>query len=634
MDISIVVPTYHRPQLLSKCLSSIIDQAYPKEKFEVIVVDDGSNKETKVIVEEFKNTTGTNLRYVAQDRKGPAAARNLGAKLASSPIIGFVDDDCILDNNWISRMVSEHRNSPSYVAVGGLTITEAQSTHVLISQFLSTCSITTSIDGKEEVIFFPTCNVSFKRDVFSRHKFNEKFPLPGGEDLEFFWRLFKDGYRFKWCKDIIVIHYRDKALRSFMRQAYIYGRGNFLVQYLHRDHPLLKELKTDRQFWIATFINTLKIPCFSYLMGRRFLRRNKSEEIDCKFKSYFYFCLHKVFYIIGNVVEFKRIKNIKQEKKVEFQIPNLLILDITHRCNLQCWMCDIWKDKERDIDKTYIEKIIMQAKKLGIKEIALSGGEPLLREDIFEIFEYAHNIGIKNLGVLTNGILVKKYFDKLRPYIEDNTITPVISFDSLKSEVHNYIRNSPFAWEKTLEALKKLSYLKSTNPLVNFEVITIILNGNLEELLDIAHFIHSLGTNSLQFQPLLPNNLKMAERKTSPFWITPDRLSLLDDKIDKLIYFKKKNPEFIKNSERNLLLVKKYYRGIINYKDVECNSAEKTILISNEGKFTTCFSAYGDIKKQSIEAVIQSKERERATEKVKKCRWPCLLPCFCDTSNM
>jgi MoaA/NifB/PqqE/SkfB family radical SAM enzyme len=185
-----------------------------------------------------------------------------------------------------------------------------------------------------------------------------------------------------------------------------------------------------------------------------------------------------------------------------------------------------------------------------------------------------------------------------------------------------------------LEALKKLSYLKSTNPLVNFEVITIILNGNLEELLDIAHFIHSLGTNSLQFQPLLPNNLKMAERKTSPFWITPDRLSLLDDKIDKLIYFKKKNPEFIKNSERNLLLVKKYYRGIINYKDVECNSAEKTILISNEGKFTTCFSAYGDIKKQSLEALIQSKERERATEKLKNCRWPCLLPCFCDTSNM
>jgi MoaA/NifB/PqqE/SkfB family radical SAM enzyme len=237
---------------------------------------------------------------------------------------------------------------------------------------------------------------------------------------------------------------------------------------------------------------------------------------------------------------------------------------------------------------------------------------------------------VKHLGILTNGILLEEFLEKLEPYLIDNTVSPVISLDSLKSDVHNYARNSGLAWDKSIKSLKALSLLKSKYQQINFNVITMITSQNLTELVDIASFIKSLGANSLQFQALLPNNLNMAERKKSVFWISEENLPVLDRSIDSLVLFKKENPGFIKNSGQNLLLIKKYFRGKLTSRDVQCLSAAKTILVSNQGKCSTCFSAYGDIRIMELEEILRSKDIITAREKVKNCFWPCLLPCFCD----
>lgn len=635
IDISVVVPTHNRRAELKNCLDSLFNQDYPQERIEIIVIDDSASEVTEKELYELKKSH-SNLRYFAQYHKGPASGRNLGARASLGEVIGFIDDDCVVSRDWIKLMIENHRKNPQLVAVGGLTLTSTQNTSVLVSQFLSTCSIEISLNGRREVVFFPTCNVSLKRWVFEKYKFNEKFPFPGGEDLEFFWRLFKDGYRFIWNKDIRVMHYRDDSTIGFIGQAYVYGRGNFLVQHLHKDQPLLKELKTGRfSFWSASIINIIKIPRFSYLLGKRLIREGNIKNLYKKLSVYSYFVIHKIFYILGNILEFIRIKreDMYVLQQPSYNLPRLFILDITHHCNLSCRICDIWKtgDIEKDIDIPYVKKMLSQAKDFNIPEIALSGGEPLHREDIFEILEYSRRVKIKNLGVLTNGMLVAEYIEKLKPYLIDNTISLVSSLDSLKPETHNYLRNSDLAWQKAIESLKLLSLLKKEYPQINFNVITIILNQNLEELLDIAIFIKDLDANSLQFQTLLSNNLNMAERKKSLFWVSEERLSLLDEAIDKLIGFKKENPQFIKNSIENLSLMKKYYRGTITSNDVKCLSAYETILISNQGECTTCFSSYGDIKRQNLETILESREKIKAQEKVKNCPWPCLLPCFCDS---
>lgn len=308
MEISIIVPTYKRPKDLKECLESFCLQNYPVDKFEVVIVDDSPDKSGFDIYTQLKDGC-LNLKYFNQMHKGPAAARNLGVKKSQADIVAFVDDDCVADKNWLTRILQTHKLNPDILAVGGLTLLPNNKVTILVSQFLSSCSIETFVNSKKEVIFFPTCNVSFKKSIFNKYKFNEKFLLPGGEDLEFFWRLVKAGYKFKQDEKTVVTHYRKVTLISFIKQAYIYGRGNFLVQRIHGDHPLLKELNRDKgvRFWISSLQNFIKIPRFSYILGQRLIKEYKITSIPKMFLIYFYFCLHKVFYILGNIMEYMRL---------------------------------------------------------------------------------------------------------------------------------------------------------------------------------------------------------------------------------------------------------------------------------------------------------------------------------------
>ncbi len=309
IDVSVIIPTYKRDVLLAQCLRSLFAQDYPRDKIEYVVIDDGGGAGlTGELLKRLAAEHG-NLVLLTQRHQGPAVARNRGVKASRGGIICFIDDDCAAPGDWVRRMVAQHERNPDTAAVGGLTTTSTNCVPVLLGQFLANNSIQTHVNGEKQTIFFPTCNVSFKRRVIEAHPFNEHFPLPGGEDLELFWRLFKEGHRFLWDKGIEVIHYRHDTLMSCLYQAYIYGRGNFLAQYLHQDQPLLHEIKTGKiDFWAATCVNLLKAFRFSLLQGRALIREMGITGFVPKAEVYIGFFWHKIFYVAGNIVEYFRAK--------------------------------------------------------------------------------------------------------------------------------------------------------------------------------------------------------------------------------------------------------------------------------------------------------------------------------------
>ena len=237
-----------------------------------------------------------------------------------------------------------------------------------------------------------------------------------------------------------------------------------------------------------------------------------------------------------------------------------------------------------------------------------------------------------HIGVLTNGVILSDSFiKKLLPYLIGGHLSLSISLDALTPSVHDEIRGVGGCFEKTVAAFRILSKLKNEYPGINFNSISIILNENLEELLDLAIFLKSLNVNSIQFQPLLSNNLIMKERKKgAKYWIPSDRLAVLDRTIDKLIEFKRSNPILVRNSENNLRLAKKYFRDCLNQNDVKCQYVTKTMLIANNGEVTTCFESYGNIRRKGLKEIYASKDSKKAKDRVGKCKHPCLLPCFCD----
>ena len=87
--------------------------------------------------------------------------------------------------------------------------------------------------------------------------------------------------------------------------------------------------------------------------------------------------------------------------------------------------------------------------------------------------------------------------------------------------------------------MKRLKKLKQRYTKVDYGTISVIMNKNLEELEDLTKLIKKLRANSIQFQPLLGNNLKMYKREESNLWIPKERLNVLDETMDKLILLKK-----------------------------------------------------------------------------------------------
>ncbi|XZN91553.1 MAG: glycosyltransferase family 2 protein [Microcoleus sp.] len=109
IKISVVIPTYHRNELLRKCLDCLKPgvQILPAEQYEVIVTDDGS----KTTAEEMVRDDYPWVKWVAAPRKGPAVNRNNGAKYAQSEWLAFTDDDCLPEPDWLSAFVASTKGS-------------------------------------------------------------------------------------------------------------------------------------------------------------------------------------------------------------------------------------------------------------------------------------------------------------------------------------------------------------------------------------------------------------------------------------------------------------------------------------------------------------------------------------------
>ena len=120
IKVSVIVPTYKRANLVCLTLDSLLEQDFPKDQFEVIVVDNNSpDNTTEVIDSYFENHEGEiNIRYVKEIRPGDGYARNTGAALAKGKYLFFCDDDSLFDKNWISCVVELFELYPNVGVIG------------------------------------------------------------------------------------------------------------------------------------------------------------------------------------------------------------------------------------------------------------------------------------------------------------------------------------------------------------------------------------------------------------------------------------------------------------------------------------------------------------------------------------
>jgi len=117
-DVSVVVSTYNRADVLPRAIQSLLDQDLDRTRYEIIIVDNNSTDHTRQAVESFR-PGATNLRYVFEPRQGVSYGRNAGILAARAPVVAFTDDDVRVSRDWLSTILRVFAEHPDVACVGG-----------------------------------------------------------------------------------------------------------------------------------------------------------------------------------------------------------------------------------------------------------------------------------------------------------------------------------------------------------------------------------------------------------------------------------------------------------------------------------------------------------------------------------
>lgn len=211
-DITIVVPTYNRRELLQTAINSLRRQSYPPDRYEILIISDGCTDGTD---EVYKNPLAAPLtRLLRQEVEGfgLSAARNFGLREAQGTLVMFLDDDMVADEKLAESHVKAHAQLDENVAVCGRVKLAAELPDTPFCQIILGDICRLFADNVKEPRFLTyhmalSWQTSFKRTALERVQgYDETFRCYGWEDIEFSYRATQQGLRFYYEPQAISFH--------------------------------------------------------------------------------------------------------------------------------------------------------------------------------------------------------------------------------------------------------------------------------------------------------------------------------------------------------------------------------------------------------------------------------------------
>lgn len=219
-NVSVIVPVYDDPEGLVLCLEALENQTYPKDRYEVIVVDNGSKESIEPVVSGF--TCATAAR---EDRPGSYSARNKGLRLARGEIIAFTDADCIPAPTWIEKGVEKLLDIPDCGLVAGRIEVFPKNPEQANAIELYECVTAFKQQGSLEVRRFgATANLFTFRSIFEDVGFFDDSLLSGG-DYDWCRRVYWQGYKQAYADGACVRHPARSSLGQLHKRIAREARG-------------------------------------------------------------------------------------------------------------------------------------------------------------------------------------------------------------------------------------------------------------------------------------------------------------------------------------------------------------------------------------------------------------------------
>jgi cellulose synthase/poly-beta-1,6-N-acetylglucosamine synthase-like glycosyltransferase len=221
--VSIIVAAYNSEDTIEECLKSILALNYPADFFEVIVMDGGSKDATVKIAEKFP------IKVVSIRLNAPAAY-NYAMKIASHPILGFIDADAKVEAQWLNKLVP-HLSEPEVAGVSGSIDTWNQDN-------LWARSIGYELKNRYRRIGkytgrIATMNLLLKKAVVEEAGgWDEE--LPSQYDTDFGFRISAKGYKIAYEPNAVCYHFNRPTLKAYYKQQLQYGKNTLKLYFKHR----------------------------------------------------------------------------------------------------------------------------------------------------------------------------------------------------------------------------------------------------------------------------------------------------------------------------------------------------------------------------------------------------------------
>jgi len=291
---SIIIPTYNRPEQLKACLGALTGLDYPSDRFEVIVVDDGSSVSLENLVAMFHDRL--DIKLITQGNTGPASARNLGTINAKGEFLAFIDDDCMASPNWLKELADTLTENPARL-VGGHTVNALpRNTFSAASQTLVNYLYTYYNRTLDQSRFFTSNNMALSAELFKEIVgFDVTTLRATAEDRELCDRWLYLGYKMYYIPNAVVYHSHFLTFGSFLHQHFNYGRGAFyyhqararrhskgiriepLSFYLNLIHYPFSKFEKREAFFVAVLLVISQIANAAGFLYESFYRRIKDN---------------------------------------------------------------------------------------------------------------------------------------------------------------------------------------------------------------------------------------------------------------------------------------------------------------------------------------------------------------------
>ncbi|MFN8290119.1 MAG: radical SAM protein [Chitinophagaceae bacterium] len=304
-------------------------------------------------------------------------------------------------------------------------------------------------------------------------------------------------------------------------------------------------------------------------------------------------------------------------------------------CNCRCVMCDIWKDNKnlKQLTEQDILHLLVSFKKLGTRQVLMSGGEALLNPNFFRFCRILQEQGIR-VTLLSTGLTLKKQAENLLQHVNDI----IISLDG-DAATHNYIRNIPGAFENLREGVQ---YLKSLRPSFRITARTVIHKINFRNWPSIIRSAMEMGIDQVSFLPADVSSRAFNREET---WSPERQLEILPEKnelpelkqvLDTLISdFKASfSNGFIAERPEKLQRIHTYYAacyGLTPFPYKKCNAPWVSAVIEADGTVRPCFfhGPMGNIRDQQLDTILNTEKSLRFRKELDTDKDTTCTKCVC-----